>query len=303
MLFLSAEYYLGTVPFKASPKACTLRGELVGASGNNHSTDIIDINIDIANKLFSTPTHVALALSTEIEASIEKRYNTWTSDTKPNTPRPSVKFSYHDGRFYLTNERKKGFCLRLGNCDPTSILTKLGFNKTLEVPPGETKEGTTEWEMGNGGEHGGRSLQDQRIRSDPAFGKLRVDVESILGKRRIGRGEEGEVTFHAGHLLVAEYLFSLVFLSMYRGKGRGDGWTMQIQNAAEKAGKVDDSSVDEFETKLSQVCNFDVGTTDQAAPCSIKMVMDEVKKVRLHRVMYRGPVFGATLAVLVRSHR
>lgn len=267
--FFSAEYYLGTVPFKASPEACTLRGELLGASGDNHSNGFVCFYIDIKNKPFSTPNHVAEAISAKMKESIDER-------CKQCVSRPSIRFYFDDRRFWFKNESKERFRIRLGSQDPTSILTKLGFSETLEVKPGQTYGGRKEWAMGNWDEHGGRAIEDQRIRSDGAFGKLRENVERILGTRKIGRGDRGEVGFHAGHLLVAEYLFSLVFLSMYRGQGR----TMHIEDAVKKAGEVDDQSADEFEAKLSQVCNFDVGSTEKAGRCSIKIIMDEVQKVR-----------------------
>lgn len=285
--FLSSEYYLGTVPFKADPIASTLRLEFMSATGN----DCEDFTIDIKNKPFSTPGQVAVALSAEIKHRIE------ICDL---VRKPSMTVDYDGKRFSFSLKKlpRQDFHLRLGKDDPTSILTKLGFNDdALEVEPDKKQIAQKPWKIGNGNEHGGRSIHDQRIRSDPGFGVLRAKFRAKFEKKRktgkrkgragalpdddddlgeIGKRKGKAVALHDGHLLVAEYLFSLVFLSMYRDEGA----TMQINNAVELASGVNDDSVNKFNESLRLVCDFDVGTTDEKGPCSIGTVMNFVKEVK-----------------------
>lgn len=269
--------------FKADPKASTLRGELTGAPGNDGNIHTFDItfDIDVKNKPFSTPEHVAEALSTEIKLTVDERYEVLTSASKRRTAKPSIEIKYDrtGNRFWISLAKtKQDFHLRLEN-DPTSILTMLGFDATVEVEPGTPVAGSSSWTIGDGDKHhGGRSVEDQRIRSDPVFGEL-WDHAKQFGSKTIGKGKKGRVTFHAGHLLLAEYLFSLVFLSMYRENGR----TMQITNAVEQAKRLDDRSATTFGEKLDQVCDFDVIATAEKDSCSIAMLMKEVKQARFNR--------------------
>lgn len=276
---LSSEFYLRTVPFLADREASTLKVELIRTSG-----EVIGcFSVNVENMPFSTPFHVADALSIEIKGGVDDLYNAVT-DTKTSLPKkkPTLKVSYkvseNDGsRFWLSlnGTAKQGFHARLGNNDPTSILPMLGFTGTRDILPGNPAKGKEDWRIGNGGEHGGRSLQDQRIRSDPLFGSLRDEFQKKFGGTRIRRRQGvGGIPMHDGHLLVTEYLFSLVFLSMYREKGA----TMKIQNAAELAGDVNLKSVEEFNEKMRLVSDFNVGAADVDNPYSLRIVMDFIKQ-------------------------
>lgn len=290
----SSEYYLGTVPFKADPTASTLRVEFMSASGK----DDISFIVDLKNKPFSTPMHVVEALNDEIQLKVDEICKKGPSTRTTRSSKPSMTVSYQYGKgtshfsILFAKSTKQNLRLRLGRGDPTSILTKLGFAKALQVEPGQTVVGG-EWKLGDGNEHGGRSIQDQRVRSDLAFATLREKFKEEFAtkmKRRgcqrekvsKGKGQRNAVALHDGHLLVAEYLFSLVFLSMYRDKGR----TTQISNAVELASGVNNDSVKIFTERLDLVCSFQAGPTGKT--CSIKMVTDFVKKAS----------FGYELAML-----
>lgn len=264
---LSSEYYLGTVPFQADPEASTLQVELVNSSGDINERFTM---IDIKNMSFSTPEHVAKALNTEIQRNVKEIDKKWTAAYKGRIKMPTIEFGYDrdkTGRFWFSiNKTPENFRLQLGKNDPKSILTKLGFSDdmTVEPPkPGDKNPSVlaaeSSWTIGDATEHGGRSIHDQRIRSDEGFGDLRQRFEIKFGKK----------SRHRENLLLAEYLFSLVFFSMYREKGP----TMNI----DVRGKVHDHSAAEFNEKLEMVCKH-----QSEGLASLKEVMMEVvKKVRL----------------------
>ena len=267
---LSSEYYLGTVPFQADPGASTLRVELVNASGTENGR----FTVDIRNKPFSTPEHVANVLSREIQSNMNNLSKALTSPSKRRLTMPSVKFGYtrrSTDRFWFSLEKtKQEFRLLLGKNDPTSVLTKLGFASEMTVEPGQRVEAENSWTFGDGDEHGGRSIRDQRVRSDTQFDDLRSKFENQFGTKRKDKDQGRALPPET--LLLAEYLFSLVFLSMYRQSAP----TMEIDIASE----VDRGSAKEFNEKLSLVCDFDVGSTGPDGPGSLGKAMGMVKEVR-----------------------
>lgn len=94
----------------------------------------------------------------------------------------------------------------------------------MKVEPGPREYADPEltWTIGDGDQHGGRFTHDQRIRSDAQFDGLRQAFKRQFGGRKAenpGEDEDTDPTPHSENLLLAEYLFSLVFLSMYREKG------------------------------------------------------------------------------------
>lgn len=271
-LIRSAEYYLRTVPFQADPNACTLRVELVNASRNISGS----FTVDVKNKPFSTPEHVVKAIRCQIQFGVRKLHDDWTSASTRRISMPVIEFDYernrgtYQNRFWFSMANKQGFrfSLQLGSNSQTSILTKLGFPEGLYVKPdGHRVHAEKLWTIGDGGEHGGRSLHDQRIRSDEAFDGLREGFERQFKDRNPKQSKEKgkEAPACPSHnLLLAEYLFSLVFISMYREAGA----TMTIDAAKE----VDDRSVDEFTKKLNELCEFDPGF--------LREVMDFVQEAR-----------------------
>eukprot|EP00903_Cladosiphon_okamuranus_P012871 g12021.t1 len=275
LLGVSSEYYLGTVPFQADPKASMLHVNLINASG--------DINerfcIDIKNQPFSIPEHVAEAIDSELKRNVEYLDEKWRNKTSKKRIRmiPMIEFGYdrESCRFWFSiDETPQGFRLRLGNDGHNGILTKLGFSEDTTVEhPRLLAENL--WVIGDAGEYGGRSLHEQRVRSDEGFGSLRTKFETTFRKsRNTTNPNDEELAAHSENLLLAEYLFSLAFLSMFRENGP----TMKIVANA----TVSDASADEFEAKLKSVCNFDAGTAESDGPGSLKMVMEEVvKKARL----------------------
>lgn len=291
VIFLSPEYYLGTVPFKACRNAGTLRGELTCTSGNDEQEFSIDFFINIQNKPFSIPEHVADAISEEFKRSVNGRREELATDAKRVWPRkretwnPSAYMTisavYEADRFWFAlkhKETKQGvhFHLVLYN-EPASILPKLGYDDNLEVTPGHPVPGKTSWKIGDGDEHGGRSIRDQRIRSDSAFGELMAHVQKELKDLFVKNKERGYA--HSGHILLADYLYSLVFLSIFRERGR----TMRIKDGVERARNMKDSvEVKEFEDKLTDLCRVDVGATDDET--RIKRILKEVSKVSETRV-------------------
>ena len=310
---LSSEYYLGTVPFQADPRASRLQVDLINAPGDIHEAFIIDIK----NQPFSTPNHVVKALDGEIQRKLNEISERWMSASRKRITMPKVEFGHDEVKnsfWFSINKTTQGFRLQLGKNDPKSILTKLGFSEGMLVehrpddprvdPPVDPRVlAEKEWTMGNGGEHGGRSLHEQRVRSDEGFCFLRSRFEAKFGKKRNtaapkdkgerpkdkgegpghkdGGPEDDEKALHSENLLLAEYLFSLAFLSIFRVRGP----TLRIN--ANKP--VDGASVDDFENRLEMVCNFDVGATEPEGPGSLKKVMEEVvKKVSSH-VYSDGP--------------
>lgn len=299
---LSSEYYLGTVPFQADPEASTLHAELIDASRDIREPFIIDIK-DLP---FSTPEHVASALDSKIQLEMKRIYEDLTSASKKRIGMPKIKVGYDvdEKRFWFAISEKQGFRLQLANYGERILLRKLGFSARtqeqgpLAVLPGKREDAESLWTIGDGGEYGGRSLREQRVRSDEGFGSLRKSFERKFrdwrgkGKQPTGKGkgkgpdnedeepddEDGELVIHSENLLLAEYLFSLVFLSMFRAKGP----TMKIAANA----SVNDDSADDFAKKLDSVCNFNIGVTESNGPGSLKKVMKEVvKKARTESVM------------------
>lgn len=266
---LSSEYYLGTVPFQANPEASTLRVELVDASGNANGRVF---KVDIKNRPFSTPEHVVTALLKEIQNTTEL-HEAWTSASRRRMPMPSIRFGYDrdDKNFWFSLSETQDFRLQMGRGDPTSILTKLGFPDHKTVTPGLRVYGKG-WKIGDATEHGGRPIHDQRVRSDPRFVDLRKQFKKIFGTRAIKNPEDNEIerALHE-NLLLADYLFSLVFLSVCREKGP----TMKVDINRQ----VDDKSIKEFNDKFGQVCKSDVGGTGPKNPDSLKQVMDFIKQV------------------------
>lgn len=139
------------------------------------------------------------------------------------------------------------------------------------------------WTIGGGDEHGGRSIHDQRIRSDVEFDGLRQTFKRQFGKRKAenpGEDEDTDPTPHSENLLLAEYLFSLVFLSMYREKGVP---TMKIDAVKEVA----DQDAGDFTRKLGQVCNFNISG-------SLKKAIDVVKNVRFSQSWFANSYLRST---------
>ena len=281
--YCSSEYYLGTVPFQADPKASTLRVEIVSTSGSTGNENR-SYTVDIKKRAFSTPEHVAFALSQEIKRKVEKLHD---------ARMPGIKFGYKRGesRFWFSIEKSTGtqdFHLRLGKDDPTSILPKLGFSNDMTTESGSQVYAENLWTIGDGDQHGGRSIHDQRIRSDVWFDDLRMAFDNLRKEFEINHGgkkkrnakkraedtQDNAAAPQYEYLLLAEYLFSLVFLSMYRTREPKDGPTMKIDATR----KVADGDADDFGRKLDQVCNF--GAEDSAP---VIEAMDVVKTVRLSR--------------------
>lgn len=128
----SSDFYLGTVPFQADPRASTLYVEISSASGE----EIGSFTVDIKNRPFSKPEHVANALSKDINRKAEGLYNAWASKTasKRRTSMPVIRCGYERGRtklFWFSIEKKstgaEDVHLLLGRDHPTCILPKLGF--------------------------------------------------------------------------------------------------------------------------------------------------------------------------------
>lgn len=126
----SSDFYLGTVPFQADPRASKLYVKISSAFGEENGS----FTVDIKNRPFSTPEHVANALSKEINRKAEEFYNAWASTaSKRRTSMPIIRYGYERGStkcFWFSIEKSTGaqdFRLLLGKDHPTCILPKLGF--------------------------------------------------------------------------------------------------------------------------------------------------------------------------------
>ncbi|CAM9177501.1 unnamed protein product [Ectocarpus sp. 13 AM-2016] len=254
--YRSMEYYLRTISFTPDPSACELHVKVLSPGKHGNPTDI---RVDIRNKPFTAPNEIADALSAEIGQ--------------------CMAISYHRKKGFVLRNTSTSSRLRLEN-NETSILRKLGFTEQLplELAPGSEECASGCWEIGNQAEEGGRSLEDQRIRSDLAFQQLRSRFYSKFG-RRGSRRRKGYsipinpwtwVALHDGHLMLAEYLFSLVCLSMFRQEGR----TMRMKSPENPENTetflvdlVDEACVRTFTEKTQSVC---AGT----GSCDITIVMD-----------------------------
>lgn len=294
--------------------------ELTNASGDINE----QFSIDIKDQPFSTPEHVADAIDDEIQSNVSELCDKWNAalgesagrqrsrSARTNMTPPNIKFGYdreNKRSFWCSiSDTSHGFRLRLRKDGQNSILTKLGFSEdtTVEYRPRDFFDdprvfAKNVWVIGNNEEYRGRSLHQQRVRSDEGFGELRDKFEKKyeiksrdpkgsdkgrkgMGKRRKDENkepnDEGEepndkakkLAPHSENLLLAEYLFSLVFLSLYREKGP----TMKISANA----NVSNTCAQNFEDKLKLVCEF-VGDTESGGPGSVKNVMEEiVKKAR-----------------------
>ncbi|CAM9719306.1 unnamed protein product, partial [Pylaiella littoralis] len=300
-IYKSMEYYLGTVPFRPSPSACTLHVEVAPATEQGNSNDLThgslndkSFTVDIKDKPFTAPDEVAEALSNEIASKISECYANASI-------KMIISFCKGSNRFLARNTTNdKRFKLRLGR-NEAGILAKLGFTSEqlpLELAPGDKKEAAEEWEIGNHNEPGGRSLEDQRIRSDPGFTKLRTRFNSTFGARGDKKRRQQSkiltpndnslgkttVALHDGHLLLAEYLFSLVCLSMFRKEGltmRMKGPETGPVNEDFLSKLVTDDCLAIFNTKLTEVSTFNVGTKSDSCPCDISSVTNFVKEARI----------------------
>lgn len=243
--------------------------------------------MDIKDKPFTSPTEVAEALCDEIERKVNKDSS------------KIVRYCKSDNRFSIANPSKSPFRLRLKKHE-TSILAKLGFTSEqlpLELAPGAEEKARAKWSIGDHEEHGGRSLEDQRIRADPGFTTLRARFNLKFGPRTSKKRRENKicsqdkndpkksVVLHDGHLLMAEYLFSLVCLSIFRK----DGPTLRMKTSdmdtdlvtEEFLNKlVTEHRIDCFTVRLHEVCLFSIG--NESEPCSgdIRFVMDFVIQAR-----------------------
>lgn len=301
------EYYLGTVPFKPNLNACTLQFDVVPIIEQDNPSSLasafsVDIeggpfSVDIKGP-FTSPTEVAEVLSAEIEG-----------ETRQFSTNASLVVSYGNGdsngdKSFSVKNTSKSFKFRLKN-NEASILGKLGFTTgpcpLLRLCPGDEKRAGAYSVVGNAEEPGGRSLEDQRIRSDPAFTKLRTQFYSKFGgrggkKRQShkmlttgGNSPQKPVTLHDGHLLVAEYLFSLTCLSMFRQ----DRKTMRMKSLPGNETNeslenlVTDDILETFDRRLQDVCRFNAGTKSKPYCCCISEVVDFVKEVRKHELRMR----------------
>lgn len=277
------EYYLRTISFTPDPSACELHVKVLSPGEHGNPTDI---RVDIRNKPFTAPKEIADALSAEIGQ--------------------CMAISYHREKGFVLRNTSTSSRLRLEN-NETSILRKLGFTEQLplELAPGSEARASGCWVIGNDAEKGGRSLEGQRIRSDLAFQQLRSRFYSEFGRRgsrrrkdyRIpissrGNSPPTSVALHDGHLMLAEYLFSLVCLSMFRQEGR----TMRMKNPENPENTetflvdlVDEACLHTFTEKTQSVC---AGT----GSCDITIVMGFVKKARFRRTSCM--IFTGNVSVL-----
>ncbi|CBJ31706.1 conserved unknown protein [Ectocarpus siliculosus] len=273
------EFYLGTIPFRPDPSACTLHVQVVPKTGQGSS-----FRVDIKDKAFTAPNEVAEALSAEIAVKLR--------ECDANA---SMEISYcKRGKRFLVKNKSRLFTVRL-ETNEASILAKLGFttNLPLELGPDSEIRADSDWEIGNHDQPGGRSLEDQRIRDDPGFTELRARFNRQFGprggKQRRGKNistptendRQPSVALHDGHLLLAEYLFSLVCLSMFRQEGltmrmRSPGIGSETDNFLDEL--VTEDCLDSFDTRLGRVCRFNVGTKGDPCFCDIHSVVDFVKQ-------------------------
>ncbi len=295
-LRISSDHYHDGESFQADPNASILHVELT-----NDSEQMIEpFSIDIKDQPFSTPEDVAGVIDSELQRHVEELRKKWKAAFGEKFKKLKINFGYDRDKqqfWFSMKKTKEGFCLRLGGGGGQTnlLLTKLGFSeehRPLAVFDDPRVFAEDIWVIGDKDEYRGRSLHQQRVRSDEGFGELREAFEKISNSNSKGKGkgrkgkerrndrdedpqnEDEDLAPHSENLLLAEYLFSLVFLWMYRQKGP----TLKINAEA----TVSDACAQKFEDKLTSVCEFDVGATESDGPGSLKKVMEEiVKKARL----------------------
>eukprot|EP00953_Heterococcus_sp_UTEX-ZZ885_P011364 6577-Heterococcus_DN1.PRE.6 len=229
-LYRSLQYYFSTITFQAPLSRRKIKLSIGGGKTvmttiefelHHSKTITADDGTTIDNALY-TETGRMYVNTAELVEHINKML-------KQSKTLKSVTFglSANESRFTVHSKTARVLIL---HCEAAeSILPLLGFGYgPVHIAPEDTYEACNEYSIGEAKYNSARSIQQTRLRQDTGFKKLlRMYNSAGYGTRKKAakqaqKATKGSVILDDGHLVLAEYLFSLAYFAVFR---KTDGYT------------------------------------------------------------------------------